>query len=106
IPTARHTPTPPRPSSRRSARYAHRLTGNSRRRCCASPEPSTPKPKGSTTTRTTATPTPPQPLRAIAFRLLELGFTIAEHAGLNTHNIETAIARAYDLPGSSEPGTE
>src|SRR5690606_6513076 len=73
---------------------------------CASPEPSTPKPKRSTTTRTTATPTPPQPLRAIAFRLLELGFTIAEHAGLHTHNIETAIARAYDLPGSSEPGTE
>ncbi|WP_282770687.1 hypothetical protein [Saccharomonospora viridis] len=41
-------------------------------------------------------------LRAIAFRLLELGFTIAEHAGLHTHGIETTAARASDLPGYSE----
>ncbi|ACU95592.1 hypothetical protein [Saccharomonospora viridis] len=38
-------------------------------------------------------------LRAIAFRLLELGFTIAEHAGLHIHDIETAVALVYDLPG-------
>ena len=38
-------------------------------------------------------------LRAIAFRLLELGFTIAEHAGLNCYGIETAVAQVYGLPG-------
>ena len=38
-------------------------------------------------------------LRAIAFRLLELGFTIAEHSGLNCHDIETAVAQVYGLPG-------
>ncbi|WP_252365274.1 hypothetical protein [Saccharomonospora piscinae] len=38
-------------------------------------------------------------LRAIAFRLLELGFTIAEHGGMNCQAIETAVAQTYDLPG-------
>ncbi|CAM2856480.1 hypothetical protein SAXI111661_04885 [Saccharomonospora xinjiangensis] len=42
-------------------------------------------------------------LRAIAFRLLELGFTIAEHSGLNCRTIETAIATTYALP--SHDGT-
>lgn len=38
-------------------------------------------------------------LRAIAFRVLELGFTIAEQAGIDAHTIERAVAQAFALPG-------
>ncbi len=37
-------------------------------------------------------------LRALAFRLLELGFTVAGHGGIDTHAIEDAVARAFGLP--------
>ncbi|WP_019810436.1 hypothetical protein [Saccharomonospora halophila] len=38
-------------------------------------------------------------LRAIGFRLLELGFTIAEQGGLDVRAVEHAVARVYALPG-------
>ncbi len=38
-------------------------------------------------------------LRSIAFRVLELGFTIAGHGGVDTRAIEHAVAEAFGLPG-------
>ncbi|EHR48743.1 hypothetical protein SacmaDRAFT_0442 [Saccharomonospora marina XMU15] len=38
-------------------------------------------------------------LRAIGFLLLELGFTVAEEAEEDCTEVESAVARAYGLPG-------
>ncbi|WP_052583818.1 hypothetical protein [Saccharomonospora iraqiensis] len=38
-------------------------------------------------------------LRSIAFRVLELGFTIAGHGGVDARAIERTVAEAFDLPG-------
>ncbi|PXY23853.1 hypothetical protein BAY59_27730 [Prauserella coralliicola] len=38
-------------------------------------------------------------LRALGLQLLELGFTVAEASGLDCAEIESAVTRAYSLPG-------
>ncbi|WP_052583748.1 hypothetical protein [Saccharomonospora iraqiensis] len=44
-------------------------------------------------------------LRALAFRVLELGFTVAEEGGLDCREVEAAVARVYELPdyGAHDP---